>query len=60
VRVTVIRVLLDGHQGAVEWTWTETRLVDDLSRTAEDCIIFELRGDKLIYWREYFDTAGWH
>ncbi len=59
VQITISRVLLDGDQGAVEWTWCETNRADGRRRTVEDGIIFELAGDKLIYWREYFDTAGW-
>ena len=50
------RVLLDGDQGAVEWTWSETNRADGRSHTAEDGIIFVLRDDKIVYWREYFDT----
>jgi uncharacterized protein (TIGR02246 family) len=59
VEVTITRMLLDGSQGAVEWIWSETNRADGNRRTAEDAIIFELRDGKLIYWREYFDTAGW-
>jgi uncharacterized protein (TIGR02246 family) len=59
VEVTITRLLVDGNQGAVEWTWRETSRADGSSRTAEDSIIFEVRDGKLIYWREYFDTAGW-
>ena len=58
VKVEINRVLLDGNQGAAEWTWSETRRADGTRHTAEDAINFELRGDKIIYWREYFDTAG--
>ena len=57
VKVTVTRVLLDGDQGAVEWTWSEIRCADGSRHTAEDAIIFELCEDKIVYWREYFDTA---
>ena len=59
VQITVTRVLLDGDQGAVEWTWSETRRADGRRHTVEDAIIFVLRDDRIIYWREYFDTAGW-
>ncbi len=58
VRVVVTRVLLDGDHGAVEWTWSETSRADGHSHTVEDGIIFALRDDKIVYWREYFDTAG--
>lgn len=57
VQVTVTRVLLEGEQGAAEWTWSETSRVDGRRHTVEDAIIFDLRDDKLVSWREYFDTA---
>jgi uncharacterized protein (TIGR02246 family) len=59
IEITITRVLLDGNHGAVEWTWRETNRSDSRRRAAEDGIIFELRDDKIVYWREYFDTAGW-
>lgn len=58
VHIEVTRVLIDGDQGAAEWTWSETRLADGSHYTAEDAIIFALREGQIIYWREYFDTAG--
>src|SRR5262245_28674815 len=51
VKVEIKRVLLAGDQGAVEWTWSETRRVDGSRHTAEDAIIFVVRDDKIIYWR---------
>ncbi len=60
IRVTVTRALLDGDQGAAEWTWSEVGCHDGRRREADDAIIFVLGGDdKIRYWREYFDTAGW-
>ena len=58
VQVVVNRVLLEGDQGAAEWTWSETDRADGGRHTVEDAIIFELRDDKLVSWREYFDTAA--
>ena len=52
------RVLLEGDQGAAEWTWSETDRADGGRHTVEDAIIFELREDKLVSRREYFDTAA--
>ena len=57
VEVNVTRVLLDGDSGAAEWTWSETRRADGSRHRAEDAIIFLLQNDKIVYWREYFDTA---
>lgn len=58
VNIEVTRVLLDGEQGAVEWTWSEKRKGDGRWYTMEDGIIFELENGKISYWREYFDPAG--
>jgi uncharacterized protein (TIGR02246 family) len=60
VTVTITRVLVDGAQGAVEWIWRETNSTTGAHRTMEDAIVFELRDDKLAYWREYFDPAQTH
>lgn len=58
VQVVVTRVLLEADQGAAEWTWSETNRADGSRHTVEDAIIFELRDDKLVSWREYLDTAA--
>jgi uncharacterized protein (TIGR02246 family) len=60
ISITVTRVLLDGDQGAVEWTWSETNRHDGYRSTVEDGIIFELQDGKIVLWREYFDTAAMH
>ncbi len=57
VKIDVKRVLLDGDEGAVEWDWREVRRADGRTYRAEDSIIFSLRDGKIVYWREYFDTA---
>ncbi|CAN5673422.1 SgcJ/EcaC family oxidoreductase [soil metagenome] len=57
VKVEITRVIVDGNQGAVEWTWSEFRLSDGKRHVAEDAIIFELQDNKIVYWREYFDMA---
>ena len=44
-------------QVTAEWTWSETRLATGQRHSAEDAIIFTLRDGKIVYWREYFDTA---
>jgi uncharacterized protein (TIGR02246 family) len=57
VQVKVTRVMISGNVGAAEWTWSETRIATGTRHTAEDAIIFVMRGSQIIYWREYFDTA---
>ncbi|MBK9714404.1 MAG: nuclear transport factor 2 family protein [Kouleothrix sp.] len=60
VQVVVTRVLLDGDQGAAEWTWSETNRADGRRVTIEDAIIFAVRDDQIVFWREYFDSAALH
>jgi len=55
VGVQIRRVLADGSRGAAEWTWQETTRGAAELRTMEDAIVFEVRDNKLVYWREYFD-----
>jgi uncharacterized protein (TIGR02246 family) len=57
IRVNLTRVVLDGDEGALEWTWSETRRADGQRRSVDDAIVFVLREGKIVYWREYFDTA---
>lgn len=58
VDIQITRVVYDGARfGAVEWTWFETVRADNRRRMAEDAIVFEIQDGKLVYWREYFDTA---
>jgi uncharacterized protein (TIGR02246 family) len=56
--VQIHRLVVEGDQGALEWTWTETRRSDGLRRSADDAIVFVLRDGKIAYWREYFDPAA--
>lgn len=58
VEIEITRVLVDGEEGAVEWTWNETPGSTGRRRRAEDAIVFEVRGGKISYWREYFDPDG--
>ena len=57
IQVAVTRVLIDGDQGAVEWTWSETRLSTGRRHSADDAIIFTVRDGKITYWREYIDAG---
>jgi uncharacterized protein (TIGR02246 family) len=58
VKIKVTRVLISGHQGAVEWSWSETSPADSQCHQVDDAIIFEVNETgQLVYWREYFDTA---
>ncbi|MEM7030382.1 MAG: nuclear transport factor 2 family protein [Chloroflexota bacterium] len=59
VKIEILRVLVDGQQGAIEWRWREFRLTDSQYHSADDAIIFAVNAqNKIVYWREYFDTAN--
>jgi uncharacterized protein (TIGR02246 family) len=58
IGVELTRVVVDGDEGALEWTWSETRRADGRRRSVDDAIVFVLRDGKIAYWREYFDTAA--
>ena len=57
LKITITRLVFDGHTGAVEWTWEETVRATNKRHMAEDAIVFEIAEGKIVYWREYFDTA---
>lgn len=57
IDIQVRGVVVDGDDGAVEWTWTEQRSGDPVPVTMEDAIVFRLREGRIVYWREYFDPA---
>jgi uncharacterized protein (TIGR02246 family) len=57
IKIDITRVLIDGDQGAVEWTWSETKKSTGRRHTVHDAIIFTVRDGKITYWREYFDTG---
>jgi uncharacterized protein (TIGR02246 family) len=56
--VQLHRLVVEGDQAALEWTWSETRRADGLRHSADDAIVFALRDGKISYWREYFDPAA--
>ena len=57
IKVTILRIVYDGVNGAVEWRWEEIRRASGMRHQTEDAIVFEIRAGKIVYWRAYFDTA---
>ncbi len=55
-KVTIKRIIVNGNEAAVEWTWREKNKVGEISQ-AEDVIIFELKDGKIKYWREYIEQS---
>ncbi len=56
VMVTIKRIIENGDEVAVEWSWSDTNRKTGKKAHAEDAIVFELEGGKIKYWREYIDT----
>jgi uncharacterized protein (TIGR02246 family) len=54
-KVTIKRIISNGNQVAVEWTWSDKNKKNGKTSKAEDAIIFELEGEKIKFWREYID-----
>ncbi|WP_019505422.1 nuclear transport factor 2 family protein [Pleurocapsa sp. PCC 7319] len=55
-KVKIKRIIVEDHQGAVEWDWSDRHKKTGQQSQAEDAIIFELQNDgKIIYWREYIE-----
>ncbi|ERT04078.1 hypothetical protein M595_5983 [Lyngbya aestuarii BL J] len=55
VNIEINRIIENGDQGAVEWSWSEINRETGEPSYAEDAIIFTLENDKIKYWREYID-----
>ena len=54
-KVTVKRIIVNGNEGTVEWTWSDKNKTTGKESQAEDAIVFELEEGKIKYWREYID-----
>ena len=50
------RIVVEGDQGAVEWTWIETDAKSGQQKAIDDAIIFTVHDNKITYWREYIDN----
>ncbi len=55
VSIEIHRLIENGNQGAVEWSWSEMNHKTGESSKAEDAIIFSVENGKINYWREYID-----
>jgi uncharacterized protein (TIGR02246 family) len=58
VTVTIKRIIQNGNEIAVEWSWSELNKKTGKKAYAEDAIVIELEGGKIKYWREYVDKIG--
>ncbi len=56
VAIEIQKILIDGNQAAVMWTWKETPKADTQSRQTEDAILVEFEAGQIRRWREYIDA----
>lgn len=57
-KIDILRIIVEGNNGAVQWDWSDRFRSEDVASYAEDAIIFELKGDRIIYWREYIEKVS--
>ena len=57
VYVKVERIISEGDDAAVEWTWTDTNKKTGTTARVQDAIVLRVAGGKLTYWREYLDCT---
>jgi uncharacterized protein (TIGR02246 family) len=57
-QIMIQRLIANGNEAAVEWTWRDKKRETGETSYAEDAIIIELEDGKIIYWREYIDTQA--
>ncbi len=57
-KVKIKRIIANGNEVAVEWSWNERNKETGKNSQAEDAIIFELEEGKIKYWREYIDKES--
>ena len=57
-KVKIIRIIIEGDSGAVQWNWSDRSGSTEVVNYAEDAIIFELKNNKIVYWREYIEKVS--
>ncbi len=57
-QIEIDRIIANGNEVAVEWTWRDKQRETGETSYAEDAIIIELEEGKIVYWREYIDTQA--
>lgn len=55
IQITIKRIIANGNEGAIEWSWSDKNKKTGKTSQAEDAIVFELEEGKIKYWREYID-----
>ena len=55
--VEIRRLVVQGDTAAVEWHWRHVNRQTGEATRAEDAIVLQVAGGKIVYWREYIDTV---
>lgn len=62
VQIQIQRIIVEGDQAVVEWTWKDTDKKTGRQNQAEDAIVVDFKDGLITRWREYIDaktpTAG--
>ncbi len=57
VDIEVQRIIVEGQQAVVEWTWTDTENDTGKRSCADDAIVVDFADGKIRRWREYIDAV---
>lgn len=56
VKIDIHRILVDGNQAVVEWSWQDTENATGRRSQADDAIVVDFQDGQISRWREYIDT----
>lgn len=56
VQIQIQRILIEGEQAVVEWTWEDTDKNTGRRNRAEDAIVVDFKDGLIARWREYIDS----
>lgn len=56
VQIEIQRILVDGEQAVVEWTWEDTDRKTGQRNRADDAIVVDFKDGLIRRWREYIDS----
>lgn len=57
-QIKIHRIIYDYPHGAVQWSWQDVERQTGKKTSAEDVIIFALKEQKIVYWREYIEPQN--
>jgi uncharacterized protein (TIGR02246 family) len=56
VKIEIKRIMIEGNQAFVEWSWEDREKTTGRLNQADDAIVLDFQADRISRWREYFDT----